>query len=178
VIVIGIFFLLGRLRPIDVGLERNKLLSAALFAFVLWGLGQLAVILFGLIIGEAVVLQPRGAFILYAFLGQVLGNALYEEIAFRGFLLPQLYLKLAGSHRLRLILALVFSQAFFALIHIPNIFLVRELALSALPADLLRLFVFGLVFAFIYLYTGNLFVAVIVHALANVPALICNSRAT
>jgi uncharacterized protein len=172
VVAIGIFFWLGRLRPVDVGLQRNKLLSAVLFGLVLWGLGQLAVVLFGLFTGESLVLQPRGLFVVYTFLGQLLGNALYEEIAFRGFLLLQLYLKIAGSHRLRLILALVLSQAFFALIHIPNIFLVRELVLSALPTDLLRLFVLGLVFAFIYLYTGNLFVAVVVHAFANVPALI------
>ena len=99
-----------------------------------------------------------------------LGNALFEEIAYRGFLFPQLYLRLAGcgSARKRLGLALLISQGLFALSHIPNrIYL--GMTPSEIALDLLMLLGWGTIYTLIYLRTDNLFIVVGIHALGNTP---------
>lgn len=55
-----------------------------------------------------------------------LATALYEEIAFRGFLFPQLYLKFTGSDRARFWMALLASQVVFAAAHIPGPLVIRQ----------------------------------------------------
>jgi TctA family transporter len=61
----------------------------------------------------------------------LVGIPLYEEVAFRGFLFPQLYLKLGGAYRARLWVAAIISALLFALMHLPNRMLVREMAGTA-----------------------------------------------
>src|SRR5262249_7367140 len=104
-------------------------------------------------------------------LTQIFGNALFEEIAYRGFLFPQLYLRAAALRTrpwTRLLLALLVSQGLFALSHIPNrIYL--GMTPSEIALDLLMLLGWGTLYTLIYLRTDNLFIVVGIHALGNTP---------
>ncbi|HVU10895.1 MAG TPA: CPBP family intramembrane glutamic endopeptidase, partial [Phototrophicaceae bacterium] len=107
-------------------------------------------------------------------LTQILGNALFEEIAYRGFMFPQVYLRLSSLRDRpwgRLIVALLISQGLFALSHIPNrIYL--GMSPSDIAADLVVLLLLGALFTLIYVRTDNLFIVVGVHALGNTPTVL------
>jgi hypothetical protein len=106
-----------------------------------------------------------------ALVPELLGSALGEEVYYRGLLLAQGYLvakRFANDRRVALVASLVVVQAWFAAVHIPAR-LVQGTPLP-LPADILGVFLLGVVFALVYLRTGNLFLAVGVHALTNDPA--------
>ena len=169
-VVLGI----GRLRPSDVGWNARSAGVGLLVTLGLWIAMQLALLLIAVLRSEAVAWHHdwtgRGVgFVLGGLLAQLLGNALTEEIQFRGFLLPQLYLKATGRYRrgVALAIALVGSQALFALSHIPNHVFVRHMPAAELVATQFGLFLGGLFFAAAYLVTRNLFVAVGIHSLGN-----------
>ena len=111
------------------------------------------------------------AFMVGLVLTQIFGNALFEEIAYRGFMFPQLYLRMTGLRArpwARLALALLISQGLFALSHIPNrIYL--GMTPSEIALDLLMLLGWGTLYTLIYLRTDNLFIVVGIHALGNTP---------
>ena len=109
-------------------------------------------------------------FALSEWLGQLFGNCPFEEVLFRGFLLPQCLLLtkhwIPESRRWKhLAIALLLSRGYFALCHV--FFNLHQPEGQWL---LIAQFVFGLLFAAIYLSTGNLFVAIGIHALVNNPA--------
>jgi membrane protease YdiL (CAAX protease family) len=177
VIAGGILFGIGRLKPRHVGLSAGKLPAALAVTLTLWLLMQLAILIIGLIHAGTITLHPdwaeyQATRVFGQLIGQLFGNALFEEIAYRGFLLPQIFLLLvtrpAWSPRTRLVAALVISQAFFALMHIP-IRLHQGIAPQALLPNLLATVVVGVFFCWVYLRTGNLLIAVGVHALINKP---------
>jgi len=98
-----------------------------------------------------------------------LGAALYEEIAFRGFLFPQLYLKFRGSHRVRFWAALLVSQFLFAISHIPAHIMIRHLSGSTLWTQVILQGVAGVMLLLLYLRTRNLWISAGIHGLANAP---------
>lgn len=103
-------------------------------------------------------------------IGQIIGNAPYEELVFRAFLIPQIYLRWPARPVLvRLICAVVLSQAFFATAHIGTRVFKGQLSGIDLFVSLLWVFALGLAFAWIYLRTLNPFVAAAFHALSNYP---------
>ncbi len=73
------------------------------------------------------------------------------------------------SDIVRLIGAVVLSQAFFASIHIGTRVFKGHLGRFELFVSLLEVFAYGLAFAWIYLRTLNAFVAAAFHALSNYP---------
>lgn len=173
----GILLGVGRLGAHDVGLRAANVPIGLAVTLALWVLLQVSELLMGLIGRGGIAFHHDWAtsgapWVAGGLIGQLFGNALFEEIAYRGFLLPQLYLKLKavrpGSRTACFVAALVVSQSVFALMHIP-IRLHQGTALDALPANLLATVFVGLFFCWIYLQTGNLFVAVGVHALINKP---------
>ncbi|MBN1859141.1 CPBP family intramembrane metalloprotease [Candidatus Bipolaricaulota bacterium] len=174
VLVFGVVGLGGHVSPRKlIGAPRHTVRATGWTA-ALWGITQLVGAVALLIRGE-LAFHPswstQGAsWLLGGLLAQLAGNALFEEIAFRGFLLPQAHRRLSTIHRpaLRIFIAVLISQAVFALIHIPNR-IYAGLPLAAYPMDLLRLLGLGALFAVIYLRTGNLFLAVGIHALLNRP---------
>jgi len=174
-LVLGLLFARGRLRPAEVGLRAQGVGAGFAFTAVYFGLLQLALLVFASLSGAEIVnfwtrVGPLTAG--YLLLAQLLGNALYEEIAFRGFLMPQLVLKLQRlGTAAAIVLAVFASQALFALAHVPNRLWVSGLSPADLPGALLPLFLLGLHFALLYLLTDNLFAAIGVHALNNVPLL-------
>lgn len=173
-LVVGLLFLVGRLWPRDVGLIPADLRNGVVFTIVSFVLIQAGVAAASLATGAGLVngWADYGIRVTVTLLvAQLFGNALLEEIAFRGFLLPQFYLKLRRRGVWALVLAAMGSQALFALAHVPNRLWVTGAAPAELPGHLLMLFAMGLWFALVYLLTGNLFAAVGLHAIVNVPML-------
>ena len=174
-LVLGLLFVVGRLRPADVGLRARAVGAGLAFTALYFGLLQLALLAFASLSGSEVVNIWAGVGALtagYLLLAQLIGNALYEEIAFRGFLLPQLFVKFRRRGvTAAIVLAVLVSQSLFALAHVPNRLWVSGLSPADLPGALLPLFLLGIYFAVLYLLTGNLFAAVGVHALTNEPLL-------
>lgn len=177
-IIVGCLFLwLGKLRVQDVGLIRSGLPIAFLSILGLWLTIQLVLVSVGWISGHQISLdggwtQQGVLAVLGSLLGQLFGIALYEETAFRGFLLPQLYLKFSDRRekqgRKPLIWALVTSQFFFALCHLPNRLFYTANESPVIP-ELLVTSTVGIILAFIYLRTGNLWLIMGLHALGNGP---------
>lgn len=163
----------GRQAPRDVGWRASQVPVALCAGLALWLLMQ-APALLALAQGHPPAWQPgwsQGAGgALGPLVAQLAATALVEETVFRGWLWPQLASRLA-SHlmpRAASLLAAGVSQAVFALLHLP-VLLAGD---GAVAGTLLVLFATGLVFVGVYAATGNLFVAVVVHALGNAPTLL------
>jgi hypothetical protein len=178
-IVGGLFFLIFRLKPSDVGLRWEQIPVAVVVTLAVWGVTQLIVLVAELVTTGRLTPHPvwsgmgtLGA--LGLLVGQMFGNALFEEIAYRGFLMAQFYLKLERfGERQRLAMAVLGALLIFTLLHIFN-----RLAVGvnneSLLMDLLIIFWWGLFLSAIYLYTQNLWIAVGIHALINTPTLLFN----
>lgn len=173
----GLILLCGRLRFRDVGLRRGTLGPAVLFTLALWAavnLLDLAYLYFAhtQLSFNATWTQHGLPRTLGDFLGQIFGNALCEEIVFRGFLMVQIVLLLRRLGAIpALVLGVVAAQAVFALGHVPLEMRLQH-PLAELGWILPKLFVFGVGFAVIYLATDNLLMAVGAHALSNYGMLI------
>ena len=104
-------------------------------------------------------------------IAQLLGTALVEEVAFRGFLLRQLVIRARDRYGDRRGLALAVSAAalLFALYHIP-----QRMSLGLRGFDLigsLAVVWFGGVLAsYLYLRSGSLGIVIVLHALFNYAA--------
>lgn len=171
-----LFFIktVGKLRLRDLGLGAS-LPRALLFTTLLWTLTQLSLALYqlataGQISWNGLWNNPAEAVMVERIVSQLFGNALYEEIVWRGFIFVQLFLFLKGRRTKRpLLTSLLISQIFFALMHIPFQLITQGSSLTELPFWLLATGVAGVIFAVLYLKTQNLFVAVGFHALFNEP---------
>ena len=139
--------------------------------------------------------QGRAVFLSLGELGgQLLGNALSEEVLWRGFLLVQGLMLFAALGRRdaaasssgdvvairvrqttwpQLIVAAFFAASMFALFHVPNRIMKGA---YATPGDVYRdqwfLMMAGVWFGWFYLRTGNLLLTVGLHSLVNQPSLL------
>ncbi|HUF00542.1 MAG TPA: CPBP family intramembrane glutamic endopeptidase [Anaerolineales bacterium] len=166
----------GKLGPADVGLEWGKLAQGLSLTALLWLATQAIILLINWINGD-IHLDPawseRGVTtILGGLIAQLAGNAFFEEMNYRGFYLGQFYLKIRNPNgRRRLTWAILSMLGLFILSHIPNrIF--SGYTLADIPLDFALLFIWGLFFTAVYLISGNLFLAIGVHALLNRPTTI------
>jgi membrane protease YdiL (CAAX protease family) len=176
VLVVGVMILAGGLRFADVGLVRANLANAGIVLLLLWGCVQLVVVIAGHLGAGAVELNPKFAAsssraLLGLGLQSTVGSGFIEEVMYRGFVLPQLYFlsrRWGLSEKRGLACALIGSQLFFSINHIPA---AQNLGLGF--ADTLGylayLFMLGFILAALFMRTGNLFIAVGVHALLNNP---------
>jgi len=177
VVVGGIIFWAAKLRARDVGWRGTDIGSAAALTIALWAAVNLGVAFYGYATSSGIALNPSwtkpGATVQFGGLfAQLFGNALYEETIYRGFLTVQAMLWLQRFGRVpALLMAVAGVQAIFALIHVPML-LVTGNAWADIVQILPQLYLAGLILAAIYLLTGNLFVAVGVHALADAYMLI------
>ncbi|HHL52313.1 MAG TPA: CPBP family intramembrane metalloprotease [Flammeovirgaceae bacterium] len=171
-----IIFKAGKLRPKDILLTRENFKSGLKWGLIIWLVLQVLVLLYHLYSGRPVVAVEQSRQSLGVLAGQLFGNALLEEMLYRGILLWQIYLlfRKKYAHAGALIFALLISQAIFSLIHIPNRIFVKEIGFSA--GDFIRLMLMGIVFALIYLRTANFTFAVIVHSLLNYPTVIIDTE--
>ncbi|HEY8833157.1 MAG TPA: type II CAAX endopeptidase family protein [Gemmatimonadaceae bacterium] len=172
--VVGVVFGLGRLRPADVGLRRDKLGEGMIVTVAVWSLMQLVEVVGDIVTTSKVSIAPSwirngiGSTLAWT-AAMFLGAALYEEIAYRGFLFPQLYLKIRGTHRARFWIALLLSQVVFAASHIPAHITLRNLSGSALWTTVVLQGIIGVLLVLLYLRTRNLWISIGIHGLANAP---------
>lgn len=99
IIIIGILILWGRLRKEDLGFRFNLLPQAGMILVGVWLISQIIGLIISLATEGTVSLdnywsQYGTLMMLGALIGQLFGNSLLEETANRGFLLPQLLLKI------------------------------------------------------------------------------------
>jgi hypothetical protein len=180
VVIGGVMLWIGRLRLRDLSLRWGDLRTGVVVTVGVWLLMQ--------VVGIAVLVWAGGPIqinetwmaggalaAIGALVAQLFGNALYEEAVFRAFLLTQfrhkLQSRLATDSR-SVLVALVTSQGVFALIHVPNRVVGGGLTLGQLAPALLLLFVWGVLLAIVYYRTGNLFVAIGIHAFMNTPTML------
>ena len=184
VVVVGLILWFGRLQPRDVGLDPRDLWVGIVITAGTWLLMQVTGVIAVLVQGNPIGLNESWRTIgtlsiIGGFLAQLFGNALYEEIVYRAFLLPQFAKKFSqqltpSAPRTVFVLALLVSQSIFGLIHTPSR-LAQGVAIEALPVTILVPFLIGIVFALVYYRTGNLFVTVGLHALVNDSVLLVNA---
>jgi membrane protease YdiL (CAAX protease family) len=165
----------GRLRLSDIGLRARDLWPAVLSALALWTFLNMGVAAWWLLQGQPLIPEPSWTKPLATtgkLIGQLFGNALAEEVLFRGFLTVQLIILFRRFGRFAAVAGGVsLAQAIFALVHIPM--LVRTgVQWRQMPSIFTALFVVGVMLACIYLVTRNLFVAVGAHALNDAATLI------
>ena len=179
-VMLILLFRWGELRRKDLNLDPLQIAPALMWLIGAWSTIQLVTLVMMLVQGESPMVSAawagnQGLATVGKFLGQIFGNALYEELLFRAFLIPQIVLLLKKRFRkwswMRcLVLGLVFSQMIFALIHIPNRVMKSHYGSFAnFVDDQLMLFVAGLFFATIWLLSGNILIPVVLHSLFNQP---------
>ncbi|CAH1059405.1 CPBP family intramembrane glutamic endopeptidase [Paenibacillus pseudetheri] len=175
--------IIAKLSPGDFGLRKNKLL-AGLFGILLFWLAINIVDLGMTLLTHSSLTFNNDIFtnsnvVLGEFLGQIFGNALLEEVLFRGFLLVQIYLllKKVKNNTSRIGYAMFISQSIFAAIHIPNR-IYSGLVGMDFVYDFIVLVILGVIFSLLYVLTRNLFFVIGVHSLMNVQIMFWNSSFT
>lgn len=188
-LVVGMVLVaIGRFRPRELGLEFGKLPAAIVYTLLVWTLMQLSAIGLSQFNGESPQLVPgldaSGAGQLAgALVAQLFGNALCEEVLFRGFLFVQLGVLfcrwLPDQPRISLVSAGFVSSVVFAIAHLPH----RQginggyADWSALVTDQGWLVVWGCVYCWLYVRTSNLLFVVGIHALANARTMLVTAPA-
>ncbi|MCP4838750.1 MAG: CPBP family intramembrane metalloprotease [Planctomycetes bacterium] len=172
-IIMGLLLVLvGRLRCNDLGLIRQRFLPAVAWVLCTWIAAQLFFLLTHL--GD-VSLDPvwDGQIvrtISTTVTGQMLGNALYEEVFWRAFVISQVVLLLV--HRMKwtfgksLAWAIILSSILFAVSHLPHDFAHDLSGQKIFGLQVARL-AGGLAFAGIFLLSNNIFIVIGIHSLSN-----------
>jgi membrane protease YdiL (CAAX protease family) len=183
VVVVGVMGWVGGLRPRDVGLDIGDLPVGVGVTVGTWVVLQLVGVASLVVQGQPIEINSywtaaNTLAVLGLLAAQLFGNALYEEVVFRAFLINQLRHKLgrrlpSATPRRIAIAAILVSQVVFALSHIPS----RLVGYppSEVLSSLITVFVVGLLLAVLYWRTGNLFVAIGLHALINTPTMVYGS---
>jgi membrane protease YdiL (CAAX protease family) len=188
-LVVGmVLFAIGRFRPRELGLELGKLPDAIVYTLLVWTLMQLVAIALSRFAGESPQLvfglNGNGAgHLAGALVAQLFGNALCEEVLFRGFLFVELGILfcrwLPDQPRLGLVAAGLVSSVVFAIAHLPHRHWINGgyADWSALAMDQGWLVVWGCVYCWLYVRTENLLFVVGVHALANARTMLVTAPA-
>lgn len=175
--------IIAKLSPKDLGLTKNKLLAGLIGTFLFWlainivDLGMTLLTHSSLTFNNDIFTNPNVVF--GEFLSQIFGNALLEEVLFRGFLLVQIYLllKKVYNNTSRIGYAMLISQSIFAAIHIPNRIYSGLVGMDFIY-DFIVLVILGVIFSLLYVLTKNLFFVIGVHSLMNVQIMFWNSSFT
>lgn len=179
-IVVIYLMTIVRIPPRDLGLRREKLPAGCMWTVVFWlsvnAVSTGIALLTGadLNLNQALAEYPN--LVLGQLLGQLFGNALLEEIIFRGFLFVQMYLWLTRVRKpsSRIFSAMLISQIIFALMHIPNR-IYSGLSGIEFVFDFAQLVLLGMLFALLYVLTRNLFLVIGIHSLLNVSQVVWTS---
>jgi membrane protease YdiL (CAAX protease family) len=178
ILVAGLVLMgIGRFRPSELGLDVAKLPTAIAYTVVVWILMHVATIAVGSTSGKTP--EPlhlngsQAGHLAGRLLAQLAGNALSEEILFRGFLFIQLAMlferRSLNGLRFGASAAALLSSIVFALAHLPHRIGINGgyADTSAMATDQGWLVVWGCVYCWLYARTKNLWFVVGVHALAN-----------
>jgi len=173
--VAGILIWYEKLRLQDIGIVFGKLPLAMVFGVFAWIIIQGTESIVGVLIkGRTGIIpdwQQNSLANLGLLIGHFFGTALWEEIAFRGFLLKQCFLRLSGrtgNKALVTISSILVSQLVFMLFHIPWKLMNFE-SYPMMFGELAGVLLTGIIYAILYLRTDNLFLVVVFHALGNAP---------
>ncbi len=158
------------LRAKDIGIRWGQWKEGVVVTLVMW------VIIEGVLVGSVLVLKRPlswhplwnrltpaaiAANVVYYFLGV----ALFEEVFYRGFMVPQFFHAFQERFPKRSqVMAVLTSQLLFALSHIPH----YPMPLP-MPVGLGILWLSGVVLAWMWLRTGNLFIVIGWHGLMDFP---------
>jgi len=172
IIMALLLVLVGRLRCNDFGLIRQRFLPAVVWVLCTWLAAQLFFVLTHL---DDISLDPawHGRIvrtISTTVTGQMLGNALYEEVFWRAFVISQVVLLLV--HRMKwtfgksLAWAIILSSILFAVSHLPHDF-AHDLSVQKIFGLQVARLGAGLALAGIFLLSNNIFIAIGLHSLSN-----------
>ena len=173
-IICFIIFGWGHLKPREVGCLKTALKPALLFFLGFWLVAQGCFALLSLFstgtLEWNIAWEQGWSAVIGFLLAHLLGTAIYEDLVFRGFMLPQLFLKFGGSPenqiRRYLVYAILASQIVFSLVHLP-VLIYNGADLISIIARLGAALFLGIIMALLYLRTGNLFLIVVIHALLD-----------
>ncbi len=175
-LVLVVMVLIGNLGLEDIGLNRDHVIPALIVVGVLWMSVQLgAAALVGITDGQLALSATHSWLLPLEAAGErlqaVFGSGLIEEVIYRGFLLSQVYflfLRKSDSPQIALVAAITFSALYFGVNHIP-----AGLRMGLSPMDLFgyigHVTLVGVLFATLFVRTGNLLIAAGAHALLNDP---------
>lgn len=171
-----IIFKIGKHNFSSLWLNREKLKNGAILGIIFWLIIQTSVFLYMLLSGNPLSLHPNINKEIGALLGQLFGNALTEELIFRGIFFLQLYIILRKrfSNRMAFLISIIVSQLFFAVVHLPNRIFIKHTA--NLFIDQIKLFIMGVLFVLFYVRTKNFTLSVIIHSLFNHPLRVFNGN--
>jgi membrane protease YdiL (CAAX protease family) len=174
--VLGVLVVYAGLRASDLGLIGRKLPLAFVACVLTWVLVQIMEGLVGFIGTGIMQFDTRWSTespaLIGLLIGMLFGTALYEEVGYRGFLLVQFDMKMSGVTSNRYVqttLALLISQTFFTLIHIPWKVMNQGWTFDVFLDLVFSVFMNGLIYGLLYLRTENLFLVMGIHALGNAP---------
>jgi membrane protease YdiL (CAAX protease family) len=174
--IVGVLLWHEKLSLQDIGIVWRKLPFAMLLWVGIWLLVQGIELVAGVLLQGNAEIDPAwsggGLAIVALLVGHLLGTALYEKMAFRGFLLrqcfPSLHRWTKNRQVLSTALAILVSQLAFTLFHVPWKLLTQGWSIN-LVGELSGVLLTGIVYSFLYLRTDNLFLVMGVHALGNAP---------
>ena len=183
IVIGGIMLWLGRLRGRDLGLTRGWLLRAFAYTAVGWLIVQALSAIAALVGTGQLAIHPNwqqhGAGTLIGLLlAMIVGTALFEDTVFRGFLIPQFAVRLKpwlGSAKARSLAALALSALIFSPWHLPTILLQGASGPGPVLGALAYMLLGGVMLGLLYLRTGNLPLAIAMHALVNAPTILFES---
>jgi len=112
--------------------------------------------------GRANLTEPM--YQVYLFFIECISVGFFEEIVFRGILLI-LLLKKFKNHQNKVLLSIVLSSIIFGLSHIFNIF--YGLSFGDTMLQIMYSFLVGMLWAIMFLKTGNLWLTMLLHATFN-----------
>lgn len=181
-VVFGVVFWIGRFRGHHLGLGWKKFQTGLIAVLLLWAMLQLAEVAYGMLtstnLGYMNTWQNTGvASILGGFALYAIGKAFFDELTYRGLLLPQIHLKcqryLDVDPRINLGLAILISQSIYLIIQLPLIGLFMSSDISFAMA-MTSLFFLSILNSLIYLRTKNLYFTIGLHALWYHPLFIAD----
>ena len=175
VTLLALILLAGRIKLDDVGLHRDYLGRGVGVVAMIWGASQVIGVLPRVVANRPVLLDRTfeygsGWELAGQFLS-ALGNATLEEIAFRGFLLVQVYLLLNRNNRdegTGMAWASILTVVVASLVTLPRTLPYPSPEVAA--TDQAILILGGLFLCWLYLRSGNLFFVIGVHALLIAPS--------
>jgi membrane protease YdiL (CAAX protease family) len=172
----GVLLWYEKLSLRDIGIVWRKLPFAMLLGVGIWLLVQGIELAAGLLLRGSAGIDPAwrggGLAIVGLLAVHLFGTALYEEVAFRGFLLRQCLLRFhrwtKNRQALSKAMAILVSQLAFALFHVPWKLVTQGWSADTM-GELCGVLVTGIIYSLLYLRTNNLFLVMGVHALGNAP---------
>jgi hypothetical protein len=173
------FLLIAKMSFSEMGLSWNNLWQGLVIIAGLWLLSELTILFIDLGLGVRPLISDYwstenvGPITLGFFIKELLGNSLFEEVLYRGILIPQLFVffkkrEFFKKDILSWIISILISQILFALMHLPSRIYAYDYTATEIVLNLLLIFAISIILAIIFLFTKNLVVTIGFHAIINI----------